>query len=161
MESELSLPRTVETPMLSDRCDLTRRNDLDGSGNLSDDALAEFTRFFLAVSIAQVTFIDSLMQPEPAAHAHPAVGRGRNQAGPAPRQIEPAFWKPCSIVANCRAGTPISFAGTAERQARRIVSALVDEGVLVSESQRAPLRLASPAALASRWMPGLFPEIPA
>ena len=30
-------------------------------------------------------------------------------------------------------------------------------GVLVSESSRAPLRLAFPAALASRWMPGLFP----
>jgi hypothetical protein len=48
--------------------------------------------------------------------------------------------------------------GTGERQARRIVSALLDKGVLVSESSRAPLRLAFPATLASRWMPGLFPE---
>ena len=47
---------------------------------------------------------------------------------------------------------------TGERQARRIISALVDKGVLVSESTRAPLRLAFPAALASRWLPGLFPE---
>jgi hypothetical protein len=31
-------------------------------------------------------------------------------------------------------------------------------GVLVSDSSRAPLRLVFPAALASRWMPGLFPE---
>jgi len=31
---------------------------------------------------------------------------------------------------------------------------------LVSESSRAPLRLAFPAALASRWMPGLFPDRP-
>jgi hypothetical protein len=30
--------------------------------------------------------------------------------------------------------------------------------VLTSESTRAPLRLAFPAALAHRWMPGLFPE---
>jgi hypothetical protein len=35
---------------------------------------------------------------------------------------------------------------------------LLDLGVLVSESTRAPLRLAFPAALAPRWMPGLFPE---
>ncbi len=28
-------------------CDLTRRNDLDGRGTLSEEALAEFTRFFL------------------------------------------------------------------------------------------------------------------
>lgn len=47
---------------------------------------------------------------------------------------------------------------TGERQARRIISALVDKGVLVSESTRTPLRLAFPAALASRWMPGVFPE---
>ena len=28
-------------------CDLPRRNDLDGRGNLSKEALAAFTRFFL------------------------------------------------------------------------------------------------------------------
>jgi hypothetical protein len=48
--------------------------------------------------------------------------------------------------------------GTGERQARRVVSALLDRGVLSAGSTRAPLRLAFPAALASRWMPGLFPE---
>jgi hypothetical protein len=48
--------------------------------------------------------------------------------------------------------------GGSERSARRVVSALVDAGVLTSESTRAPLRLAFPAALAHRWMPGLFPE---
>ncbi|HEY7297741.1 MAG TPA: hypothetical protein VH684_07375 [Xanthobacteraceae bacterium] len=31
-------------------------------------------------------------------------------------------------------------------------------GVVTSKSTRAPLRLAFPAALAARWMPGLFPE---
>ena len=48
--------------------------------------------------------------------------------------------------------------GTGERQARRIVALLTDRGVLTSDSSRAPLRLAFPAAPASRWMPGLFPE---
>lgn len=41
-----------------------------------------------------------------------------------------------------------------------IVAALAEQGVIVSKSTRAPLRLASPARLASRWMPGLFPEQP-
>jgi len=35
---------------------------------------------------------------------------------------------------------------------------LIESGVLHSESPRAPLRLYFPAALAARWMPGLFPE---
>ena len=48
--------------------------------------------------------------------------------------------------------------GAGERHARRIVSALIERGVLRSEGPRAPLRLVFPAGLASRWMPGLFPE---
>ena len=56
-----------------------------------------------------------------------------------------------------RAETPTIFE-TSERSASRFVSALIDRGVLTAESTRAPLRLAFPAALASRWMPGLFPE---
>jgi len=55
-------------------------------------------------------------------------------------------------------GDADAVVGTGERQARRIVSALLGKGVLVSGSPRAPLRLTFPAALASRWMPGLFPE---
>ena len=55
-------------------------------------------------------------------------------------------------------GDAASVVGTGERQARRVVSALVDKGVLVSESSRAPLRLVFPAALASRWMPGSFQD---
>lgn len=49
-------------------------------------------------------------------------------------------------------------AGTSERSARRVIAALLDAGVLRAESARAPLKLAFPAALAGRWMPGLFPE---
>src|SRR5438128_12666696 len=46
------------------------------------------------------------------------------------------------------------------RHARRIVASLIGRGVLVAEGPRGPLRLAFPAALASRWMPGLFPDHP-
>lgn len=46
---------------------------------------------------------------------------------------------------------------TGDRQARRIVAELMARGALVSESPRAPVRLAFSAALAERWMPGLFP----
>jgi hypothetical protein len=55
-------------------------------------------------------------------------------------------------------GDAEAVVGTGARQARRIVSALVETGVLKSDSARAPLRLTFPATLAQRWMPGLFPE---
>jgi Fic family protein len=45
-------------------CDLQRRNDLDGRGNLNEENLAEFTKFFLTVCIDQVKFMERLMQPD-------------------------------------------------------------------------------------------------
>ncbi|MGB7305153.1 MAG: hypothetical protein WA888_16065 [Burkholderiaceae bacterium] len=48
---------------------------------------------------------------------------------------------------------------TKDRQARRIVSSLIEMGALQANSSRAPLKIAFPATLAGRWMPGLFPEV--
>ncbi len=48
--------------------------------------------------------------------------------------------------------------GVGDRQTRRVIAALTDANVVVSDSPRAPIRLAFPASLASRWLPGLFPE---
>ena len=48
--------------------------------------------------------------------------------------------------------------GLTPRHARRIISELLKRGVLVSSGPRDLLRLAFPATLASRWMPGLFPD---
>jgi hypothetical protein len=61
----LGLARNVqEYKGLLANCDLPRRNDLDGYGNFSEEALAEFTRFFLTARIDQVTFMEGLMQPD-------------------------------------------------------------------------------------------------
>jgi len=138
-------------------CDLTRRNDLDGRGSLSEESLAEFTRFFLTTCIDQVSFMESLMQP--------AELRTRILMW-AEEQVRLAKLPPKSgaILEAVlyrgeipRADTP-AIVDSSERSARRIVSALLENGVLTSESTRAPLRLAFPATLASRWMPGLFPD---
>ena len=45
-------------------CDLPRRNDLDGRGNLSEEALAGFAKFFLETCIDQVNFMEALVQPD-------------------------------------------------------------------------------------------------
>jgi hypothetical protein len=55
-------------------------------------------------------------------------------------------------------GARIDILRLTPRHARRIVSSLIERGVLTSRGPRDPLLLAFPAALASRWMPGLFPE---
>lgn len=138
-------------------CDRTRRHHLDGRGHLSEEALAEFTSFFLQVCIDQVTFMESLVQPDRLRTrillwAEEEVRL--NHLPPKSGSILEALLYRGELPRGDAAGV----VGTGERQARRIVSALIGRGVLFSESPRAPLRLVFPAALASRWMPGLFPE---
>jgi Fic family protein len=138
-------------------CDLPRRNDLDGRGNLSEEALAEFTRFFLDVCLDQVTFMESLMQPDRlrARVLMWAEEEVRLRALPAQaRQVLEAVLYRGELP---RGEIP-ALLGVGDRQSRRIVSMLAERNALGSDTQKSPLYLKFPAALASRWMPGLFPE---
>ena len=152
------LARNVqEYKRLLANCDQLRRNALDGRGTLSEEALAEFTRFFLTVCIDQVNFMESLIQPDRLRTRILLWAEEEIRLGHLPHNsgsiLEALLYR-----GELPRGDAATVAGTGERQARRVVSALLNKEVLVSESSRAPLRLAFPAALASRWMPGLFPE---
>ena len=138
-------------------CDVTRRNDLDGRGDLSEEALARFTDFFLRTCIDQVEFMESLMQPDRLRTRILLWAEEEirlNTLPPKAGSILEALLYRGELPRADAAGV----VGAGERHARRIVSALVERGVLASDSPRAPLRLVFPATLASRWMPGLFPE---
>jgi len=138
-------------------CDLPRRNDLDGRGNLSEEALAAFTEFFLTTCIDQARFMEELVQPERLRirilmWAEEEIRMGNIQHK-SEKILEAILYK----GKLARSEVP-GILNVGERQARRIVSTLIEQDVLVSTSTRAPLRLAFPAKLASRWMPGLFPD---
>ncbi|HEY6517718.1 MAG TPA: Fic family protein [Steroidobacteraceae bacterium] len=51
-----------EYKSMMDRADTPRRGDLDGRGNLSQRALAEFVAWFLQVALDQVRFMKSLFE---------------------------------------------------------------------------------------------------
>jgi Fic family protein len=152
------LARSVDQyKQLLANCDLPRRNDLDGRGNLSEEALVEFTRYFLDTCTDQVTFMRSLMEPEGLrmrillwAEEETRLGRLPNKAG----SILEAILYRGQLARDAVAGV----VGLGDRQARRIVSALVERGAVAAAGPRAPLRLRFPAVLAGRWMPNLFPE---
>jgi len=138
-------------------CDLPRRNDLDGRGPLSQEALAEFTRFFLEICLDQIQFMEELVQPDRLrarillwAEEEVRLGLLPAKAG---NVLEALLYR-----GSLPRGEVAALAATGERQARRVVAALTDKGVVAAENTRAPLHLAFPAALAPRWMPGLFPE---
>jgi len=150
--------RVGEYKTLLANCDLTRRNDLDGRGTLSEEALAGFTQFFLKVCIDQVDFMESLVQPDRLRARILIWAEEEIRLGQLPAKsnniLEAVLYR-----GELPRGDADAVVGTGKRQARRIVSALLEQEVLVSDSTRAPLRLAFPAALASRWMPGLFPDM--
>ncbi len=138
-------------------CDLQRRNDLDGRGNLSEEALAEFTTFFLETCLDQVQFMEDLMQPDALrtrilvwAEEETRMGKLPQRAG---QLLEAVLYR-----GELPRGEIGPLLGVTDRTARRVTSELLQQGVFASTSSRASLRLAFPAALASRWMPGLFPD---
>jgi Fic family protein len=142
------------------RCDLPRRNDLDGRGALSEEELAAFTQFFLEVSIDQVSFMEGLVHPDRLRSRIVLWAEEEIRLGALPSKAG-AVLEAILYRGELPRGDVPGLLAVADRQARRVVAALADEGVVVSDTTRAPLRLAFPAKLAARWMPGLFPEKPA
>jgi len=138
-------------------CDQIRRNDLDGRGHLSEEALAAFSKFFFKICIDQVRFMEDLVQPDRLRARVLLWADEEMKLGELPAKSGNVLEALLYRGEIPRADIP-SLIGTAERQAARVASALTERGVVTAGSSRAPLRLAFPAELASRWMPGLFPE---
>ena len=138
-------------------CDQIRRNDLDGRGHLSEEALAEFAKFFLETCIDQVKFMEGLVQPDRLRDRIMIWAEEEIRADALPSKsaivLEAVLYR-----GELPRRDVVGLLGSTDRHARRITSALLERGVLASASTRAPLRLSFPAALAGRWMPGLFPE---
>ncbi len=141
-------------------CDATRRNDLDGRGALSEEALAAFTQFFLETCLDQVRFMEHLVQPNRLRDRILVWAAEEVRADSLPAKAGQVL-EAVLFRGELPRGDVAALLGTGDRQARRVMSALLERGVLVSESPRAPLFLTFPATLAPRWMPGLFPEQPA
>jgi Fic family protein len=138
-------------------CDLPRRNDLDGRGSLSEEALAEFTRFFLETCLDEVKFMEELVQPDKL--------RARVKLWADEETATDALPSKAEIVLDAilyRGALPrgdvAELLGTSPRSARRVVSALIERGVVTAATTKSDLLIAFPAKLAGRWMPGLFPE---
>jgi Fic family protein len=138
-------------------CDLPRRNDLDGRGNLSEETLTEFTSFFLGACLDQVSFMESLMQPRRLRARIRSWAEEQTRLNVLPPTSAALLDAVLYRGELPRADTP-GVLGVSGRSARRVVATLMEHGVLDSAGTRAPLRLVFPAKLASRWMPGLFPD---
>ena len=137
-------------------CDRMRRNDLDGRGHLSEETLTDFTAFFLQTCIDQVDFMERLMEPAQLRARIVAWAEDESRVGALPARAGQVLEAVLYRGALPRGDIPKLLQVT-DRQALRVVSALADRHVLSSRSSKSPWQLMFPAALAHRWMPGLFP----
>lgn len=138
-------------------CDQKRRNDLDGRGHLSEEALANFAAYFLKTCLDQISFLESLVQPDELRTRMLVWAEEEVKAD----RLPPNSGKLLEAIL-FRGGLPKGdvekLLEVSERSARRCYTALINRGILTTQGTHAPLHIAFPAALASRWMPGLFPD---
>lgn len=138
-------------------CDLKRRNDFDGRGNLSEEALAQFTEFFLQTCIDQVNFMESLVRPDKLKNRIVKWAKEEIEQGNLPKDSEKIL-EAILYRGELQKSEAAEVISKTDRQTRRVTSALTEKGVITSENLRSPFHLSFPAELAFAWMPGLFPE---
>ena len=143
----------TEYKQMMDLADAPRRDDLDGRGNLSQQALIEFVTWFLRVAVDQVTFMSDLFdldnlagrlrayvarrdhfKPEAATLLEQTLVRGAIERGEAPRIT----------------GLPV-------RTAQRILNDLVAAGFLGSGTPKGAVSLRFPADSLEELFPRLYP----
>lgn len=140
-------------------CDLPRRNDLDGRGSLSEEALVEFTAFFLSACLDQVRFMSSLM--EPAALRARIMDWAKEE-----QRIGGIMPNSSRVLAHILSHRVLDrkdvseVVGFDERKSRRVTARLHERGIITAATHRAPFRIAFSASLAPALMPGLYPGLP-
>ena len=151
----LARNNTVYKSLLAN-CDMSRRNDRDGRGTLSEEALADLTEFFLATCIDQIQFMERLIEPERLRTRIAIWAETEIRSGALPSKSGIVLEAVLARGALPRSDA-VSLLGVSERQARRITSALIRTGALSAKTSRAPLTLAFPSKLAADWLPGILP----
>lgn len=136
--------------------DEPRRGDLDGRGALSETALADFCAFFLETCIDQIDFMERLIEPDRLLarierHAAELVEAKKMH------RSAPALLRAVFLSGEIARGEVRTIIDASDRTASRVVSDLIQSGMLHATTHKASLRLGFPAVFAERWLPGLFP----
>jgi Fic family protein len=138
---------------MMDYADSPRQGDLDGRGNLSRRALAEFTEWFLKVCLDQVTFMGGLFALDTLVSRLKAYVERRDLKPEAFSLLEQALQR-----GELPRGDAARVTGLRERSARDLLGALVADGILASDTPKGPVSLRFPLDAAEMLFPALLPE---
>lgn len=138
--------------------DRPRDNDSDGRGCLSERALVDFCRFFLTVSLDQVRYMESILDPGNLLRRIELYCTDEVAAGRLPKPTF-AVLREVVLTGELERGRVAALVGLQARAGRHVTSTLLEKGLLLSDSPRAPLRLGFPTEAVERWFPALYPTV--
>ena len=147
------LERSGDYKSMMDYADQPRQGDLDGRGNLSRQALVEFSTWFLGVCLDQVTFMGGLFALDT------LVERLRIYV--ARRGLRPeAFTLLAQVLhrGEVQRGEAAGITGLKERTARDLLAGLVADGIVGSDTPKGAVSLRFPQRAVEALFPGLLPE---
>lgn len=147
--------RSSEYKRLLMAADESRKGDLDGRGALSQSALIDFCQFFLESCLDQVRYMRELLEPSELQRRIELYVRDEEDAERLPKRSF-ALLREALLSGDLERGRVPRLIDVSERTARRVISALVEKKLLVSESHKAPLRLGFPIDVVERWFPRLY-----
>lgn len=145
--------------------DALRRNDYDGRGNLSNEGMIRFCRFFLEVCLDQLDFMNGLLKLDTLLErirGYVQLRGAKILLSPKPEspalKPEAAFMLQEALLrGEVARGDMIRVSGMAERSGRIVLAQLLNEGLLVSDMPKGPVRIAFPTFVAESLFPDLYP----
>ena len=158
--------RNVDYKSALARADAPRRNDLDGRGNLSNEGMICFCRFFLEVCLDQVEYMGDLLRLEELVERIRRYVELRSSGmipGPAGEKrlrVESArMLQEILVKGEAARGSVIAASGLKERTGRSLLGQLIAEGLLVSDTPKGDVRLGFSIHAAGWFFPDLYPTL--
>lgn len=158
--------RNVDYKSALARADAPRRNDLDGRGNMSNEGLIYFCRFFLEVCLDQVEYMGGLLRLEElverirryvelrSSGMIPSPAGGKRLRNEAARMLQEIL-----VRGEAARGAIIAASGLKERTGRNLLGQLIEEGMLLSDTPKGDVRLGFPIHAAGWYFPDLYPTL--
>jgi Fic family protein len=146
--------------------DAPRRNDLEGRGNLSNEGLVKFCRFFLEVCLDQVDYMGTMLQLDGLVERVRSYVQLRGTAmilnPPGGGNLRPEAARMLQEVllrGEASRGAVIEASGLKERTGRNVLGQLISEGLLVSDTPKGEVMIGFPIHAAGWFFPELYPVL--
>ena len=144
-----------------DGADSSRQGDRDGRGQLSEKGLTNFCTFMLDQALDQVTYVTELLKLEELSKRIQSYVNARNDSRVSSlgklNQTAALILEQAFLSGELDRAKAKALVGASDRTASRLISQLLDEGLLSASSKMAPLFFEIPEHAEPWYFPDLAP----